>query len=137
MLAPLSWLCDYAPFDAHPVDYLVAALSDLGLVVEGTTTVGSDLPGVVVAHILDIRPHPDADRIRLVDVDAGDGAPLQIACGAWNMEIGDLVPLAMIGASLPNGMDIARRKMRGEWSNGMLCSPVGSASRRCPASTAS
>jgi phenylalanyl-tRNA synthetase beta chain len=123
MLAPLSWLCDYAPFAGHAVDDLAVALSDLGLVVEGTAHVGADLPGVVVAHILDIRPHPDADKIRLVDVDAGDGQPLQIACGATNMAVGDDVPLATIGAKLPNGMEILRRKMRGEWSNGMLCSP--------------
>jgi phenylalanyl-tRNA synthetase beta chain len=122
MLAPLSWLRDYAPFD-RPVEELAAALSDLGLVVEGVERVGQGLDGVVVARILDIRPHPNADKIRLVDVDAGDGEPLQIACGAWNMQVGDLVPLARIGAVLPGGMEIARRKMRGEWSNGMLCSP--------------
>jgi phenylalanyl-tRNA synthetase beta chain len=123
MLAPLSWLCDYAPFGDHPVEYLATALSDLGLVVEGTAYVGADLPGVVVARILAIRPHPNADRIRLVDVDPGDGGPLQIACGAWNMAVGDLVPLATAGATLPDGTTISRRPMRGEMSNGMLCSP--------------
>jgi phenylalanyl-tRNA synthetase beta chain len=122
MLAPLSWLRDYAPFD-QPVDTIVAALSGLGLVVEGVDRVNVDIPHVLVARILDIRPHPDADRIRLVDVDAGEGETLQVACGAWNMEVGDLVPLAAIGAVLPNGMEIARRKMRGQWSNGMLCAP--------------
>jgi phenylalanyl-tRNA synthetase beta chain len=123
MLAPLSWLCDYAPFADHPVDYLATALSDLGLVVEGTRHVAGDVPGVVVAHILAIRAHPNADRIRLVDVDAGDGQPLQIACGARNMEVGDDVPLATVGTALPGGTTITRAKMRGEWSNGMLCSP--------------
>ena len=121
MLAPLSWLRDYAPFDA-PVEELAAALSDLGLVVEGVELVGAGLRGVVVARILDVRAHPGADRIRLVDVDAGDGQPLQIACGAPNLVVGDLVPLAQVGAVLPGGVEIARRKMRGEWSNGMLCS---------------
>ena len=122
MLAPLSWLRDYAPFDL-PVEDLATALSELGLVVEGVEVVGAGLRGVVVARILDVRPHPAADRIRLVDVDAGDGEPLQIACGAPNLVVGDLVPLARVGAVLPGGMEIARRKMRGEWSNGMLCSP--------------
>lgn len=122
MLAPLSWLTDYAPFDA-PVEELTAALSDLGLVVEGVERFGRDLEGVVVARILDVRAHPRADRIRLVDVDAGDGEALQIACGAPNLTVGDLVPLAGVGAVLPGGVEIARRKMRGEWSNGMLCSP--------------
>ncbi len=123
MRAPLSWLCDFATFD-QPVEVLADGLSSLGLVVEGIDRVGEDIPEVVVAGILDIRPHPSADRIRLVDVDAGDGQVLQIACGAWNMDVGDLVPLAKVGAVLPGGMEIARRKMRGEWSNGMLCSPT-------------
>ena len=72
--------------------------------------------------MLATRPHPDADRIHLVDVNAGDGEALQVCCGAFNMSVGDLVPLATVGTTMPNGMEIARRKMRGEWSNGMLCS---------------
>ncbi|HUE61119.1 MAG TPA: phenylalanine--tRNA ligase subunit beta [Acidimicrobiales bacterium] len=122
MRAPLSWLRDYAALDADPSD-LAIALSELGLVVEGVERVGAGLEDVVVAKVLDIRIHADADRIRLVDVDAGDGNPLQIVCGAWNFEVGDLVPLAPVGAGLPGGFEIKRRKMRGEWSNGMLCSP--------------
>ena len=122
MRAPLSWLNDYADLDADP-DELAIALSELGLVVEGVERVGAGLEGVVVAKVLDIRAHPDGDRIRLVDVDAGDGEPLQIVCGAWNFQVGDLVPLAPVGAVLPGGFEIKRRKMRGELSNGMLCSP--------------
>ncbi|HEX6392177.1 MAG TPA: phenylalanine--tRNA ligase subunit beta [Acidimicrobiales bacterium] len=122
MRAPLSWLRDYAPLDADPAE-LAAALSDLGLVVEGVERVGAGPEDVVVAKVLDIRPHPNADRVRLVDVDAGNGSPLQIVCGAWNFAVGDLVPLAPVGAVLPNGDKISRRKMRGELSNGMLCSP--------------
>lgn len=122
MLAPLSWLRDFAPFD-QPVAELAEALSNLGLVVDGVSEIGGGLDGVEVVRILDIRRHPGADRIRLVDVDRGDGQALQIVCGATNMQAGDLVPLATIGTKLPNGVEIARRKMRGEWSNGMLCSP--------------
>jgi phenylalanyl-tRNA synthetase beta chain len=121
--APLSWLKDFAPFDA-PVDELASALSNLGLVVDAVTPVGGDLDGIEVVRILAIRAHPDADRICLVDVDRGDGEALQIACGATNMAVGDLVPLATVGTILPGGMEIGRRKMRGQWSNGMLCSPV-------------
>ncbi len=121
MRAPLSWLRDYAPLDA-PVDRLAQLLSELGLVVEGVEQVGAGLDDVVVAEVLDIRPHPAADRIRLVDVDPGDGGPLQIVCGAWNFATGDLVPLAPVGAVLPGDFKISRRKMRGEVSNGMLCS---------------
>jgi phenylalanyl-tRNA synthetase beta chain len=121
MLAPLSWLRDYAPLDA-PVERLAEVLSELGLVVDGVEEVGAGLQDLVVARVLDIRPHPSADRIRLVDVDPGDGGPLQIVCGAWNFEVGDLVPLAPVGAVLPGDFRISKRKMRGEVSNGMLCS---------------
>jgi phenylalanyl-tRNA synthetase beta chain len=121
MRAPLSWLRDYAPLDA-PVERLTEILSELGLVVDGVEEVGAGLGDVVVARVLAIRPHPDADRIRLVEVDPGDGGPLQIVCGAWNFEVGDLVPLAPVGAVLPGDFKISRRKMRGEVSNGMLCS---------------
>ncbi|HET9692000.1 MAG TPA: phenylalanine--tRNA ligase subunit beta [Acidimicrobiales bacterium] len=124
MRAPLSWLRDYAPFP-DDVDLLARTLSELGLVVDGVERVGEGLDGVVVARVAAIRPHPQADRIRLVDVDRGDGGgeTLQVACGAWNFAEGDLVPFATVGAVLPGGMEIGRRKMRGEWSNGMLCSP--------------
>lgn len=121
MRAPLSWLRDFAPIPDGDVDLLARTLSELGLVVDGVERVGEGLDGVEVVRVLAIRPHPAADRIRLVDVDRGDGEPLQIACGAWNFHQGDLVPLATIGTVLPGGMAIARRKMRGEWSNGMLC----------------
>jgi phenylalanyl-tRNA synthetase beta chain len=117
----LSWLREFAPIEGDP-DHLSDQLSDLGLAVEEMTRLGEGLEGIVVARVLDLRPHPDADKIQLVDVDAGDGEPLQICCGAFNMAVGDLVPLATLGTVMPNGMEIARRKLRGEWSNGMLCS---------------
>ncbi len=116
----LSWLQEFAPVNGAPEE-IGNQLSDLGLAVEAMTSIGGGLDGVVVARVLDLRPHPDADRIQLVDVDAGDGEALQICCGAFNMSVGDLVPLATLGVTMPNGMEIARRKMRGEWSNGMLC----------------
>ncbi len=121
MRAPLSWLRDYAPLEAD-VDRLSAALSDLGLIVEGVERVGEGLDDVVVARVLAIRSHPNTDRNRLVDVDAGDGDSLQIVCGARNFSAGDLVPLAPVGAVLPGGFEISRQKMQREWSNGMLCS---------------
>jgi phenylalanyl-tRNA synthetase beta chain len=92
------------------------------LTVETMEHVGATVDGVVVAKVLDLRPHPDADKIQLVDVDAGDGEPLQVACGAFNMAVGDVVPLATSGTTMPDGRLIERRKLRGEWSNGMLCS---------------
>jgi phenylalanyl-tRNA synthetase beta chain len=117
----LSWLREFAPIEGDPVA-LGEHLSDLGMAVESIEYPGAGLDGIVVARVLDLRPHPRADRIQLVDVDAGDGEPLQICCGAFNMAVGDLVPLATLGTEMPGGMVIERRKLRGEWSNGMLCS---------------
>ncbi len=116
----LSWLREFAPIEGDP-HWLADQLSALGLAVEDTKILGADLQGIVVARVLDLRPHPKADRIQLVDVDAGDGQPLQVCCGAFNMGVGDIVPLATLGTTMPNGMAIERRKLRGEWSNGMLC----------------
>ncbi len=122
----LSWLQEFTPVDMDPIE-LGLVLGDLGMAVEEMDLLGEGLDGVVVARVLELRSHPDADRVQLVDVDAGQmadgGEPLQIACGAFNMTVGDLVPLATIGTTMPNGMEIGRRKLRGEWSNGMLCSP--------------
>jgi len=122
MRAPLSWLRDFAPFEGDPAD-LADTLSGLGLVVEGVERVGEGLGDIVVAEVLATRPHPDADQVQLVEVDGGgDGKPVQIVCGAFNFSAGDLVPLAPAGSSLPGGIDIGRRKVRGQWSEGMLCS---------------
>ena len=116
-----SWLEEFAPVAGDPAG-IAEQLSDLGLAVEEVVPIGEGLDGIVVARVLDLRPHPDADRIQLVDVDAGDGESLQVCCGAFNMSVGDLVPLATIGAVMAGGMEISRRQLRGEWSNGMLCS---------------
>ncbi len=120
MRIPLSWLRDFAPFDGDPRG-LAAELDDLGLVVEGMEPVGEGLGDVVLARVEEIAPIDGADRIRRVVVDAGDG-PLEVVCGAWNFAVGDVVPLAPVGAVLPGGFEIGRRKMRGVVSNGMLCS---------------
>ncbi|MGH8979797.1 MAG: phenylalanine--tRNA ligase subunit beta, partial [Acidimicrobiales bacterium] len=117
MRAPLSWLRDFAPFP----DEIVETLDDLGLVVEGVERVGEGLGDVVVVEVQDIAPIQGADRIRLVTVETGDGS-LEVVCGAWNFAVGDLVPLAPVGAVLPGGFKISRRKMMGVTSDGMLCS---------------
>lgn len=123
MLVPLSWLRDFAPFDLEPKE-LGLVFDDLGMVVEGIEFVGGGLDGVVVAKILSIEPIQGLDRVRMTTVDAGDGEPLEVACGAWNIEPGDVVPLATIGTTLPNGMTIGRRKLKKVYSNGMLCSAI-------------
>jgi phenylalanyl-tRNA synthetase beta chain len=121
MRIPLSWLRDFAPIEV-PTDELTSVLNELGLIVDGVERIGEGLGDVVVARVSEIRPIEGADRIRHVTVDGG-GDPVEVVCGAWNFEVGDLVPLAPVGTVLPNGMEIARRKMRGAVSNGMLCSP--------------
>ena len=121
MKVTLSWLREFAPdIDGDPVE-LGETLSALGLAVEEMETIGEIVDGVVLAKVLDLRPHPDADKIQLVDVDRGDGQPLQVCCGAFNMTVGDLIPFATIGTVMPNGMEIAQREMRGQMSNGMCC----------------
>ena len=120
MRAPLSWLRDFAPFP-DDIRELTAALDDLGLVVEEVEHVGEGLENVVVSQVTEITAIEGADKIRRVVVEAGDG-PLEIVCGASNFEVGDRVPLAPVGAVLPGGFEISRRKMRGVASNGMLCS---------------
>ena len=116
----LSWLREFAPeIDGDPVE-LGETLSALGLAVEDMTVTGEIVPGVVLARVLDLRPHPDADKIQLVDVERGDGEALQVCCGAFNMAVGDLDPFATVGTVMPNGMEIAQRTMRGQISNGCL-----------------
>lgn len=118
-----SWLQELLDAPVEPDD-VAAAFDDLGTPVEEETRLGEGLDGIVVAEVLTLAPHPNADKIQLVTVDVGDGADggLQICCGAFNMAVGDKVPLATLGTTMPGGMKIERRKLRGEWSNGMLCS---------------
>ncbi len=119
MRVPVSWLRDFAPFG--PARSLVPVLDELGLVIEGVEEVGAGLEDVVVVRVREISAIPGADRIRRVVVETTSG-DLEIVCGAWNFEVGDLVPLAPVGTVLPNGAEIGRRKMRGVTSEGMLCS---------------
>src|SRR3954447_1866681 len=94
------------------------------MVVEGITVVGEGIEGVVVAKVLSIEAIPKADKIRKVMADVGEAEPIQVVCGAWNFEEGDLVPWVRPGSTLPNGFEIGTRKMRGVDSAGMLCSPT-------------
>ena len=121
MLVPLSWLRDFAPFEGDPSS-LAETLDDLGLVVEGVKHVGKGLEDVVVARVLEINAISGADKIRQVLLDGGTAEPVSVVCGAWNFAVGDLVPLAPVGAVLPGDFAIAKRKMKGVISNGMLCS---------------
>ena len=119
MRAPLSWIRDFVPVDEPPA-VIATALDNLGLEVEEIEAPGDAIGGVVVARIVEVLPHPNADKLQLADVDAGDGV-VRVVCGAPNIAAGMMVPLATVGGRLP-GMKIAKRKIRGETSMGMLCS---------------
>jgi len=123
MLAPLSWLREYVSFDLAP-EALAEELTLRGLEVTTIEVTGADWTDVVVGRLLSVEPHPNADKLWLTSVDAGAGAPLQIVCGADNIAVGDLVPVALVGSSLPGGRRIERSKIRGVESQGMLCSAI-------------
>ncbi|MHB1988433.1 MAG: phenylalanine--tRNA ligase subunit beta [Acidimicrobiales bacterium] len=127
MRATLSWLRELTPLAADPRDRgsvaeLASELDALGLVVEKAEWVGQGIDDVVLARVLEIAAIKGADRIRRVVVDRGNGETVEVVCGAWNFEVGDVVVLAPVGSELPGGLKIERRKLRGTVSNGMLCS---------------
>ena len=102
-----------------------------GLEVEGIERTGPAFDGVVVGHVLDVQPHPNADRLRVCQVDIGQDASVQIVCGAPNVAAGQTVPVATVGTvlDLPSRDDpsateavtIKKSKIRGEASMGMIC----------------
>lgn len=94
----------------------------LGIEVESVKELGAALQGVVVGKVNSIRPHPNADKLVLCQVDIGEQDALQIVCGAPNVCEGMFAPVATIGAELPSGITIKQAKLRGEESHGMLCS---------------
>ena len=119
-----SWLREQVSVAAG-TDELIEQLTMAGLEVDGVEPVADDFEGIVVAEVLEVGPHPDADKLRVCKVDAGtghsDGAPLQIVCGAPNVEAGGRFPLATVGGRLADGK-IRKAKLRGVESFGMLCS---------------
>jgi len=92
-----------------------------GLEVEDMAPVAAEFTGIVVGLVKSVKPHPDADKLRVTEVDAGTGELLQIVCGAPNVAEGQKVPCALVGARLP-GLAIKKAKLRGVESSGMLCS---------------
>lgn len=122
MNASLRWLRDLAP----DIDRSPAALSDrlaeLGFPVDGIDALADELGDIVVARVVEAGQHPNADRLSLCQVDAGTGELLSVVCGAPNVRAGALFPFIPVGGTLPGGMQIRKAKLRGETSNGMLCS---------------
>ena len=138
MKITLTWLAEFLDLGSlfevdeairvgpsHPgVRQLVDAMNELGMVVEGVEHVPASLDGVVVAEVVSLEPIEGADKIRATLVNDGEGEPKSVVCGAWNFKVGDKVPWAPPGVTLPTGMTLSERKMRGVVSLGMLCSPV-------------
>ncbi len=122
MRVSLNWLKDYVDIPIG-VDELAHQLTMLGLEIEAIERPGADIKSVVVGEIQSIEPHPDADKLVVCKTDVAAGGTLQIVCGAKNMSVGDRVPTALVGATLPGGFEITKRRMRGLESCGMMCSP--------------
>ena len=115
-----NWLRQHVKTDASR-ETLAATLTAIGLEVEELTVLGAALDGVVVARIVECAKHPEADRLQVCQVDAGQGERLQIVCGAPNARPGLVAPLATIGTTVGT-LTIKAAKLRGVASNGMLCS---------------
>ena len=122
-----NWLKQFIKIDWQS-EQTAALLTDLGLeveMVEKYQSVKGGLEGIVVGHVLTCVQHPDADRLKITTVDLGDGAPVQIVCGAANVAAGQKVPVATIGTILYDkegeSFTIKKGKIRGQESHGMIC----------------
>ena len=123
MNLPMSWLNDYMDIDVTPKEYS-DRLTMTGSKVEGWENMGESVQNVVAGKVLTCEDHPDSDHLHVCTVDAGTGEILQIVCGAPNVKAGIIVPVALVGAVLPDGK-IKKGKLRGVESYGMLCSREG------------
>lgn len=119
-----KWLNEYVDLPLSECDdrTFAEAMTISGSKVEITEDLSKSLSGVKVGRILSIEKHPNSDHMLVLQIDAGLGESVQICTGAWNVHVGDLVPAALDGAKLPTGAEIKAGKLRGEVSNGMLCS---------------
>ena len=121
MRVSMKWLRELVDIDLN-VTELVDRLDLTGTAVEGVQILGAELDGVVVGQVVAKERHPDADKLWVTTVEVGSDAPLTIVCGAQNFEAQDKVPVALVGATLPNGLTIKKAKLRGIASEGMNCS---------------
>lgn len=123
MLLALSWLREFVPYEGE-VTPLADKLTMLGLEIEGLADPFAEIRQVVVGHVVEREKHPEADKLSVCTVDVGPshGGVLQIVCGAPNVAQGQKVPVALVGTSLPGDVHIAKAKLRGVESCGMICS---------------
>ena len=122
MLVPVNWLKDYVDIDID-LKSLAETMTMSGTMVENILESGQEIDKIVVGKVIEIRPHPNADKLVLGMVDVGDRV-LQLVTGAKNVKAGDLIPVALDGAVLPGGIKIKAGKIRGEDSEGMMCSAL-------------
>lgn len=122
MIVSLSWLQQHVDLSGFGTSEISDLLTFAGVEVEGITERGLRSDKVVVAQVVTAEQHPNADRLKVCQVDAGTGAHHQIVCGATNYKVGDKVPLALPGAVLPGNFEIKAGKLRGVESGGMMCS---------------
>ncbi|WP_431804640.1 phenylalanine--tRNA ligase subunit beta [Halobacillus andaensis] len=121
MLVSLNWLNDYIDVSDYKPEELAEIITKTGIEVESVEPVAEAASGVIVGHVVTCEQHPNADKLSLCQVDVGEGV-LQIVCGAPNIAEGQKVPVATPGAVLPGNFKIKKTKLRGEVSNGMICS---------------
>ena len=115
-----KWLNEFVTVDASDKEF-AEAMTLSGSKVEVTEDLGAEISNIVVGKILSMERHPDSDHMWVCQIDAGLSEPLQIVTGAWNIHVGDLVPVAKHKSTLPGGKKIEKGKLRGVVSNGMLC----------------
>ena len=120
MLVPLKWLRDYVDIDVDTKEF-ADMMTMTGSKVEKVEFFGQETNGVEVCKILEIDKHPDADKLKVTKVEVADGQTLQIVTNATNIKVGDFVPVARIGAVLPDNFKIKKGKLRGVVSEGMFC----------------
>ncbi|MEJ2180260.1 MAG: phenylalanine--tRNA ligase subunit beta, partial [Gammaproteobacteria bacterium] len=116
-----QWLREWVN-PAITTQQLADQLTMAGLEVEAVEPVSAELNKVVVGSVANIDKHPDADKLKVCEVDVGDKKPVQIVCGASNVVKGGKYPVALVGATLPNNLKIKKAKLRGVVSSGMMCS---------------
>ncbi|NOU99889.1 phenylalanine--tRNA ligase subunit beta [Paenibacillus planticolens] len=117
-----QWLSDYVDVSGFTAEELAEKLTRSGIEVDIVEDRNKGVTNVVVGYVKSREKHPDADKLSVCVIDAGQGEDLQIVCGAKNIDAGQKVPVAMIGAVLPGGLQIKRAKLRGVESQGMICS---------------
>ncbi len=122
MLVSLNWLADYVDLtDQQPAE-LAEKITRSGIEVDAIEVRSQDMKNVVIGHVVSKEKHPEADKLNICQVDVGTGELSQIVCGAPNVDAGQNVTVAIPGARLPGGFKIKKAKLRGQESNGMICS---------------